>query len=159
MLRGPERNGRAYTSLGTPPSAQKHCGGHPPSFEEQLVTADALAREPPSPGDSDRKGCMRTKEGMPATHPLVGIPPQFVDRSSSVPAAAFVFLPSPPPAEWEKRLCECISALKRRPLLCPEELVRRTGALPPLGPEDAARGVMGWREAVAVRGGTRTGIV
>ncbi|CAN0419413.1 unnamed protein product, partial [Ascophyllum nodosum] len=43
--------------------------------------------------------------------------------------------PHPLPHEWESRVRDCLAALKHRPFLCPDELLRATGAVPNLVPE------------------------
>ena len=43
--------------------------------------------------------------------------------------------PHPLPHEWESRVRDCLAALMHRPFLCPDELLRATGAVPNLVPE------------------------
>lgn len=98
-------------------------------------------------GDHYRRGGTRPSTGTSATHPSTG-----VTRQSSSPAGTpTLWLPPPPslpgqesyslthqqsllasphPAGWERRVRHCLALLRCRPLLCPEDLLRRTGIAP-----------------------------
>lgn len=59
--------------------------------------------------------------------------------------------PHPTPREWEDRVRDCLAELKRRPFICPDEMLRSTGAVPSLAPEAYTRGNGGCQHVYGFR--------
>ncbi|CAM9618650.1 unnamed protein product [Scytosiphon promiscuus] len=112
-----------------PPTSSSHFGA---SGSSKISTTTVL------PLDHDgtmSPRAMQSRHGRPSPLPPPPIP---------LPVASLLLSKDrvSSPAAWEERVRGCLSALERRPLLCPDALLRETGAVPPLPSEMCVRGAM-----------------
>lgn len=115
-------------------------------FDQQAeADGDRIARGDiqPSPGPAATTGSsvracrgpstdVMRRSSSPAGTPTLWLPPP-----PSLPGQESYSLThqqsrfaSPHPADWERRIRHCLALLQRRPLLCPEDLLRRTEITP-----------------------------
>lgn len=135
LLAAPERSEWARAPLWSPwteplsfSEAVEGVDPTAPTAQRSLCDASTPMRE--AQGDGRRQ---QVQDGAGSSSwgtlnilpPLIPPPPPSLHSRS----AAMPYPPSPHPADWERRMRNCLSHLERRPLLCPEELLRRTGAM------------------------------
>lgn len=79
--------------------------------------------------------------GTPRKHLLPGSSPHSLQKRRPYPGTFLGPFPAPhpPPREWEGRVRDCLAELKHRPFICPDEMLRSTGAVPSLAPEAYTR--------------------
>lgn len=76
-------------------------------------------------------------KGTSRKHPLPGDSLHSLQKRRPYPRTFLgpFLAPHPPPREWEDRVRYCLAKLKCRPFICPDEMLRSTGAIPSLSPE------------------------
>ncbi|CBJ32008.1 expressed unknown protein [Ectocarpus siliculosus] len=124
LLAGPIRSGKASSQVGREPPFLIPNNDHRGSAS---LSASAAPQQLMSP--EKQQGRQEFRSGV---QPLP-LPP------------ASLLLPkdhSPALSEWEERVQGCLSTLESRPLLCPDALLRATGAAPSLPSEVCVRGGM-----------------
>ena len=88
----------------------------------------------PSPGTSAAhlSADVIRRSSSPAGTPTLWLPPppSLPGQESYSSMHQQPLLASPHPADWERRVRHCLALLQSRPLLCPEDLLRRTGITP-----------------------------